>query len=177
MAVAVLIVWLAFVVQAGVMIALFRLSRKMQAKTAGFMEKAESVLAKVEPVFDKITPVIEKIGPALDAINAAAAKLGPAIDRFLPVADKTIVVVERTGVLIQNVNRVTAAANLIMQDVRPVSRTSLTKPSPSSVPGANRSSAWATFSTTRATAPMPVWSRSITPWRPPSNRSKTSPAP
>jgi hypothetical protein len=27
----------------------------------------------------------------------------------------------------------------------PVSRTSLTKPSPSSVPGANRSSAWATF--------------------------------
>src|ERR1017187_7938390 len=48
----------------------------------------------------------------------------------------------------------------------PVSRTSLTKPSPSSVPGANRSSAWATFSTTRATAPMPVWSRSITPWRP-----------
>ena len=33
----------------------------------------------------------------------------------------------------------------------PVSRTSLTKPSPSCVPGANRSSAWATFSTTRAT--------------------------
>ena len=118
-AVAVLIACLAFVVQAGVMIALFRLTRKMQAKTAGFMEKAEPVLAKVEPVFDKIGPVIEKIGPALDSINAAAAKVGPAIDRFRPVVDRAVVVVERTGVLIQSVNRVTATANLIMQDVRP----------------------------------------------------------
>src|ERR1019366_9236197 len=117
-AVAVLIACLAFVVQAGVMIALFRLTRKMQAKTAGFMEKAEPVLAKVEPVFDKIGPVIEKIGPALDTINAAAAKVGPAIDRFRPVVDRAVVV-ERTGVLIQSVNRVTATANLMMQDVRP----------------------------------------------------------
>jgi hypothetical protein len=176
-AAAVLIACLAFVVQAGVVIALFRLTRKMQAKTAGFMEKAEPVLAKVEPVFDKIGPVIEKIGPAFDSINTAAAKVGPAIDRFRPVVDRAVVVVERTGVLIQSVNRVTASANLIMQDVRPVSRTSLTKPSPSSVPGANRSSAWATFSATRATVPMPVWSKSITPWRSPSNRSTTSPAP
>src|ERR1035437_8073502 len=118
-AVAVLIACLAFVVQAGVMIALFRLTRKMQAKTAGFMEKAEPVLAKMEPVFDKIGPVIEKIGPALDSINAAAAKVGPAIDRFRPVVDRAVVVVERTGVLIQSVNRVTATANLMMQDVRP----------------------------------------------------------
>src|ERR1039458_6030708 len=109
-AVAVLIACLAFVVQAGVMIALFRLTRKMQAKTAGFMEKAEPVLAKMEPVFDKI-------GPALDSINAAAAKVGPAIDRFRPVVDRAVVVVERTGVLIQSVNRVTGLANLMMQDV------------------------------------------------------------
>src|ERR1019366_10691752 len=117
-AAAVLIACLAFVVQAGVMIALFRLTRKMQAKTAGFMEKAESVLAKVEPVFDKITPVIEKIGPALDSINTAVAKVGPAIDRFRHVVDRAVVV-ERTGVLIQSVNGVTATANLVMQDVRP----------------------------------------------------------
>ena len=70
-------------------------------------------------MFDKIGPVIEKIGPALDSINAAAAKVGPAIDRFRPVVDRAVVVVERTGVLIQSVNRVTATANLIMQDVRP----------------------------------------------------------
>src|ERR1022692_1965691 len=54
----------------------------------------------------------------LDSINAAAAKVGPAIDRFRPVVDRAVVV-ERTGVLIQSVNRVTATANLMMQDVRP----------------------------------------------------------
>src|ERR1039457_4772274 len=118
-AAAMLIACLAFVVQAGVVIALFRLTRKMQARTAGFIEKAEPVLAKVEPVFDKIGPVIEKIGPALDSINAAAAKVGAAIDRFRPVADRAVVVVERTGGLIERFNGVTAAANLIMQDVRP----------------------------------------------------------
>jgi hypothetical protein len=52
-AAAVLIACLAFVVQAGVVIALFRLTRKTQAKTAGFVEKAEPVLAKVEPLFDR----------------------------------------------------------------------------------------------------------------------------
>jgi hypothetical protein len=137
-AAAVLIACLAFVVQAGVVIALFRLARKMQAKTAGFMEKAEPVLAKVEPVFDKIGPVIEKIGPALDSINTAAAKIGPAIDRFRPVVDRAVVVVERTGVLIQSVNRVTPLPTWSCRMSVPVSRTSLTKPSPSSVPGANQ---------------------------------------
>src|SRR5664280_3715944 len=173
LAVAVLIACLAFVVQAGVMIALFRLTRKMQAKTAGFMEKAEPVLAKVEPVFDKIGPVIEKIGPALDSINAAVAKVGPAIDRFRPVVDR--VGRRRTD---RRAHSERQPGDRHCQPDHagcppPYRGHSLTKPSPSSVPGANRSSAWATFSTTRATAPMPVWSRSITP----SNRSKTSPAP
>src|ERR1017187_93223 len=93
---------------------------KNELAQAGFMEKAEPVRAKVKPVFDTIGPVIEKMGPALDSINAAAAKVVPATDRFRPVVDRAVVVVvERTGVLIQSVNRVTATANLIMQDVRP----------------------------------------------------------
>src|ERR1039457_5089907 len=94
-AAAVLIACLAFVVQAGVVLALFRLTRKMQEKTAGFMDVAEPVLARGEPGFERSGPVIERIGPALDAINDTAARLGPAIDRFLPVIDKTIVIVER----------------------------------------------------------------------------------
>ncbi|MCX6629255.1 MAG: hypothetical protein NTW28_16685 [Candidatus Solibacter sp.] len=109
---AVLIACLAFVVQAGVVLALFRLTRKMQGRTAGFMARAEPVLAKVEPVLDRVGPAIERIGPTLDSISATAEKFGPAIDRFLPVVDKTVVVVERAGVLIQSVNQ-------IMQDARP----------------------------------------------------------
>jgi ABC-type transporter Mla subunit MlaD len=118
-AAAVLVACLAFVVQAGVVLALYRLTRKMQERTAGFMELAEPVLAKVEPVLERAGPVIERFGPALDAINDTAARLGPAVDRFLPVIDKTIVVVDRAGVLVQRVSQVTATANLIMQDARP----------------------------------------------------------
>src|ERR1039457_1769894 len=118
-AAAVLIACLAFVVQAGVVLALFRLTRKMQEKTAGFMEVAEPVLARVEPVLDQVGPVIERIGPALDAINDTAGRLGPAIDRFLPVIDKTIVIVERAGELVQSANQATLTANLILQDARP----------------------------------------------------------
>jgi ABC-type transporter Mla subunit MlaD len=118
-AAAVLIACLAFVVQAGVVIALFRLTRKMQERTAGFMEVAEPVLARVEPVLEQVGPVIERIGPALDAINDTAARLGPAIDRFLPVIDKTIVIVERAGELVRGVNHVAVTANQIMQEARP----------------------------------------------------------
>src|ERR1017187_7044513 len=111
-AAAVLVACLAFVVQAGIVLALFRLTRKMQDHSDGFMEKAEPLLAKVEPVLDRVGPVIEKIGPALDSINAAAARLGPVID-------KTVVVAERVGALILSANEVTASANRIMQDARP----------------------------------------------------------
>jgi hypothetical protein len=116
---------LAFVVQAGIVIALVRLIRKMQGKTAGFMEKSESLLAKVEPVLDKVGPVSEKIELALDSISDAAAKFGPAIDRFCPVFDKAVVVVERTGMLIQNVNQVRPVQylnNIVEQDHRAIKR-------------------------------------------------------
>ncbi len=111
-AVAVLIACLAFLVQAGIVFALFRITRKMQVKTAGFMESAE-------PVLEQAGPVIEKIGPALDAIKDTVARLGPAIDRFLPVIDKTVVVVGRASELVQKVTQVTATANQILQDARP----------------------------------------------------------
>jgi ABC-type transporter Mla subunit MlaD len=116
-AAAVLIACLAFVVQAGVVLALFRLTRKMQEKTAGFMDVAEPVLARVEPVLEQAVPVIERIGPALDAINDTAARLGPAIDRFLPVIDKTIVIVERAGVLVQSANQMVQEARPLVADI------------------------------------------------------------
>ena len=104
-AAAVLIACLAFVVQAGIVFALFRLTRKMQDKSDGLMVRAEPLLAKVEPVLDKAGPVIERIGPALDSISAASAKFGPAM--------------ERAGVLLQSVNQAVATANQVMQDARP----------------------------------------------------------
>jgi ABC-type transporter Mla subunit MlaD len=118
-AAAVLIACLAFVVQAGIVLAFYRLTQRVQGRTAGFMDRVEPVLAKVEPMIERVGPVLEKIGPALDSVNATAVKLGPAIERFLPVIDKTIVVVERAGVLVQHATKATDTANQIMQDVRP----------------------------------------------------------
>ena len=118
-AVAAVIASLAFVVQAGIVLAFFRFIRKMQDESDRFMKRAEPVLAKVEPVLEQVGPVIEKIGPALDAIQAAVSKVGPAIDRFLPVADKAADAVERAGALIESANQTTCTANQIMQDVRP----------------------------------------------------------
>ena len=101
----VLVACLAFLVQAGLLLAFFRLTRKMQDKSDGFMEKAEPLLAKVEPVLDKVGPVIERIGPALDSISATAARFGPAI--------------ERAEALMEGAQEVTASANQIIQDARP----------------------------------------------------------
>jgi ABC-type transporter Mla subunit MlaD len=104
-AAAVLVACLAFVVQAGIVFALFRLTRKMQDQSDEFMQRAAPLLAKVEPVLDKVGPVIEKIGPVLDSIDVMAAKLGP--------------VVERASAFIQSVNQVAVSTNQIMQDARP----------------------------------------------------------
>ena len=118
-AAAVLIACLAFVVQAGIVFALFRLTRRMQEKTAGFMAHTEPLLAKVEPVLDKVGPVIDRIGPALDNVAAAALKVGPTVDRLLPVFDKAGVVVDRAGVLVQSANQVTLSTNQVIQEMRP----------------------------------------------------------
>ena len=118
-AAAVLIACLAFVVQAGIVLALYRLTRKMQDKTAAFMANTEPLLAKVEPVIDKVGPVIDRIGPALDNVAAAALKIGPAVDRMLPVLDKAVVVVDRAGVLVQSANQITLSTNQVIQDLRP----------------------------------------------------------
>jgi hypothetical protein len=115
---AALIAGLAFVVEAGILIALFRLTGKMRSEIAGFAEVAEPVLSKVKAVFDKVGLVIERVEPALDSIDAAAARVGPAIDRFRPVVEKAMIAVERTGVLIRGVKQVTATASPIVQDVR-----------------------------------------------------------
>ncbi len=123
---AVLLASLAFVVQAGIVFAMYRLTRKIQVKTEGFVTRAEPVFAKIEPLLDKAGPVIEKagpvvekVGPAIDTIRATVVRLGPVIDRCIPVVDQAKVAVERAGVLIQNANLVAVSANEILLDTRP----------------------------------------------------------
>jgi len=118
-AAAVLIASLAFVVQAGIVMALYRATRRMQQKSDGLIAHAEPLLDKLEPVLAKISPVIDRIGPALDSVAAAALKVGPTVDRLIPVFDKAGVVVDRAGVLVQNANQITISTNQVIQEMRP----------------------------------------------------------
>jgi methyl-accepting chemotaxis protein len=114
--VAVLLASLAFVVQAGIVLALYRMTRKIQDQTSGFVERLVPVLVKVEPMFDKAGPVIERIGPALDSVSAAAAKVGPAVEQIV---EKTSIFMERGGQLVKTANQVAFTANQILQETRP----------------------------------------------------------
>lgn len=118
-AASVLLACLAFVVQAGIVMALYRVTRNMQEKSNGLIAHAEPLLDKLEPLMAKMGPVIDRVGPAMDNVAAAALKVGPTVDRLIPVFDKAGVVVDRAGVLVQNANQVTISANQVVQDMRP----------------------------------------------------------
>jgi methyl-accepting chemotaxis protein len=103
---------LAFLVQAGVAIALYRVSRKIQERTTAFMEKVEPTVARAGQTLDKAGPVIEKIGPVIQ-------KLGPVLDQVGPVVQKVGGVVDRVAVFIDEANSIAASTNRIVRDVQP----------------------------------------------------------
>jgi len=130
---AVVVASLAFVVQAGIMLALFRVTRKAQENAERFTAKAEPVLASVGPVLEKAGVVIAKAGPVIDRLGPVLAKIGPTIDKVGPVLDKAIpaiekvglavdeaaVVVARAGEFVDRATEVATTTNLVIQDVRP----------------------------------------------------------
>jgi len=80
--VAVLLAAVAFVVQAGMAIAIYGVARKMQHKVSPLLEKAEAVVNKAGPVIDQIGPAIDKVGPVLQ-------RAGPAVDRATEILTAT----------------------------------------------------------------------------------------
>src|SRR5215472_8056222 len=90
-AIAVGLACIAFVVQAGVMLALYSVTRKMQQKTA-------SLLDRVDPLVGKVEPLIAKIHPIMDRAEVLMQKAGPVIDKAGPA-------VEKLGMTIGSVDR------------------------------------------------------------------------
>jgi len=118
-AAAVALAALAFVIQAGVVIAFYRGSKKTQQKVAEFMEKAAPILAKVEPTLDQVSPIMERIGPTIDRMGPvidqfgpALQKAGPSLERIGPAADKFGQMVDRFGTVLTTANR-------ILEETRP----------------------------------------------------------
>src|SRR4051794_37060971 len=86
--VAVVLASLAFIVQAGIMFALYRVTRMAQENAEKFTAKAEPVIAGVGPVLERAKVVIEKAGPVIDRLAPALAKIGPTIDKLGPAFEK-----------------------------------------------------------------------------------------
>src|SRR5215475_9329318 len=96
---------LAFVVQAGVVFAIYRASRKMQLKTAQFIEEIEPVIHRAGPTLDRIGPIMEKIVPVVDRAGPMLDKAGPALERIGPMADKFGALVERAAAMAASATR------------------------------------------------------------------------
>jgi methyl-accepting chemotaxis protein len=103
--VAVLLACIAFIVQAGIALAMYFVARKMQRKVEPLVDRAQPLIAKAGPVIDKIGPMIDKFGPV-------AEKAGPAIEK----AGK---VIEKVGPVVDNAASVLATANRIVEENRP----------------------------------------------------------
>jgi uncharacterized protein YoxC len=104
-AVAVALAVLAFVLQAGVMIAVYRGSKKTQYLIAKFTRDMKAVLSNVEPMLNRVNPVVESIGTAI-------GRMGPVIDKLAPAADKI-------GQMVDKMETVCITANRILDDTRP----------------------------------------------------------
>lgn len=72
--VAVVLAAIAFVVQAGVTIALYRAASRMQKKVFPLVDRADAVVKEATPILAKIGPVIDRTGPVLDAARDVLTK-------------------------------------------------------------------------------------------------------
>jgi len=59
---------IAFIVQAGVVLALYRAARKMQDKVEPLMERAKPIMERVPVLMDKAKPAVEKTGPLVESV-------------------------------------------------------------------------------------------------------------
>ena len=124
---------LAFVTQAIIVFAIYRVTRKTEEKASAFMNRAEPILSKAGPTIDKagsiidaLGPAVGKIGPVIDRVGPVIQKVSLALDRVPPTIDKVHAIAEQTNVLVRRATELTASANQvvvttnqIMMDARP----------------------------------------------------------
>jgi ABC-type transporter Mla subunit MlaD len=90
---------LAFLVQAGVAIALYGVTKKMQQKFASLADRAEPVIANIDQT-------VHRVGPVIDAARPVIQRIGPMVDKVVPVVEKIGPVVDRAGMVLATTNRI-----------------------------------------------------------------------
>ena len=103
--IAVILACISFLVQGAVMLALYRVARKMQDKVSPLIEKGEMVAAKAAPIIEKAGPLvdqarslIEKVGEKVPPIMQ---KVPPIMERVPPAMDKATAILTTTHEIIQ----------------------------------------------------------------------------
>jgi ABC-type transporter Mla subunit MlaD len=117
--VAVAIASLAFVVQAGIMFALYKATRKTAEDAERFIGKLEPVIIKAEPLLEKVGTVVERAGPVIERIGPAIDQALPVIRKAGPVIDEARMMVSKTSRLIDRGTDIATTTNLVIGDVRP----------------------------------------------------------
>ncbi|HTP33477.1 MAG TPA: hypothetical protein VMJ75_14965 [Candidatus Acidoferrales bacterium] len=102
---AVVLAALAFVVQAGIVFAIYRGSRKMEQKTAKFLDGIEPVIQRTAPMLDHAGPILDEMGTIIRRIGPMFDKAEPALERIGPMADKIGAMAERGSALISTATR------------------------------------------------------------------------
>jgi low affinity Fe/Cu permease len=82
--VAVVLACLAFLVQAGIAIALYRVASRMQKKVDPLVDRADALVKEASPIVAKIGPAIDRAGPALDAAGRILNKTDKIIEEVRP---------------------------------------------------------------------------------------------
>ena len=72
---------LAFLVQAGVVLALYRAARKTQQEVLPLVERAGPIIDRIGPLLDRTLPFIEKAVPVIDQLGPAVERIGPLLEK------------------------------------------------------------------------------------------------
>ncbi len=110
---AVALACLAFVVQAGVAIALFRVIRAVQEEILPLIDQMGTITTRAVPVIEKMAPVIDRVSPTLDAAGRVLAATQKIIEEARPrvaemASDAAVIArsgrqqVERVGALLED---------------------------------------------------------------------------
>src|SRR5262249_10576357 len=110
---------ISFVAQAFVLFAIYRTTRKMQARTTQFMGSVEPIVQRVGPTMDRVGPGIDKIGPTLDRVGEGVERMGPLVDKAGPQIERIGPMVDRVGVLADRVSAAVSTANRMIEENRP----------------------------------------------------------
>jgi len=92
--VAVALACLAFVVQAAVVIGLYRMARQMQQKIEPLAEKVAGLAEKAGPVIDKVGPALDRIGPLVEQVGPLLQKADADMDRAKAILTTTQKILE-----------------------------------------------------------------------------------